>query len=187
MNTTKLPNNYEFFKQFDLKKNKGMNLTIQLLGIAIIAGLIVLARHYNLPLHSNWHVAIVIVVTVLLSILYIFAHELVHGIFIKLLSGVKPDYFIRFPFFCTGSDKAYFNKKSFAIVALSPVIIWGVILLGLLFIVNDNIFISIYIVFIINMAGASGDYLQIYELMKLPKDALIHDNGKVTSIFTKKM
>lgn len=186
MNTKELPLNYEIYKNYDLKRKKKMTTVIQISTIIIIAVFILLARFLHFPMRPDWHIAITISLTVLMCIIYILAHELVHGIFIRILSGLKPNFFLRFPFISTGSDKAYFNKKSFIWIALSPIIIWGATLLVLLFVVPENLFLSFYIVFIINIAGSSGDFLQVYEILKLPEKALIMDNGKETFIYIPK-
>ena len=51
-----------------------------------------------------------------MGVVYMAVHELTHGVFVKLFSGVKPVYFARFPFLCTGNT-AFFNKTSFVTVA----------------------------------------------------------------------
>ena len=112
-------------------------------------------------------------------------HELTHGVFMKLLSGVKPVYFARFPFLCTGST-AYFNKKSFIIVALAPVVLWGTFLIAVLLLLPSDFFLSVYIIIGLNFAGAAGDYFQVYATSKLPSSALIQDNGKETSVYLPK-
>ena len=67
-------------------------------------------------------------------VLYIFLHEFVHGIFIKRYSGKKADYGFTGMYAYAGS-KPYFNKKSYLVIALAPVVLWGIVLTALLLIV----------------------------------------------------
>ncbi len=184
MNTKILPQDYKLLKKFDLKEDKNINLFIQLLFVLIAGSMILLSIGLKFPMRPNWHAAVTIIVTILLCMVYIVLHEMIHGIFIKLLSGVKPDFYFRLPLIATGSSKAYFERKSFIIIALAPVIILGVILIALLFFVASNFFLSVYIVLILNFAGASGDYIQVYAIARLPETALIQDTGKETLIYT---
>lgn len=181
-NMPRLPAGYQLHGIMDLKKDKKIYTSIQITCIIIVICMIGLAKWFNFPTKSSWSTGIIILSTVLMSIVYMAIHELTHGVFMKLLSSVKPVYFARFPFLCTGST-AYFNKKSFITVALAPVVLWGVLLITMLLLLPSDFFISVYIVIGLNFAGAAGDYFQVFAISKLPSTALIQDNGKETSVF----
>ncbi len=181
-NTAQLPSNYQLDGKMDLKKDTKVNLAIQVLFVVIAALMIGLAMLLGFPTKNNWGTGVTILVTVAMCVVYMIVHELIHGIFLKWFSGVKPDYFLRFPFFCTGSG-AYFNKHSFIIVALAPVVIWGVVLIPMLVLLPADFFLSIYIVTALNFAGAAGDYVQVFAISKLSPACLIQDNGKETNMF----
>jgi hypothetical protein len=166
----------------DLKKDKKIYISIQITFALMVLCMITLAKWLDFPTKSNWSTGIIILVTVLMGLVYMTIHEMTHGVTMKLLSGVKPIYFARFPYLCTGST-AYFNKKSVVIVALAPVVIWGAFLIAMLLLLPSDFFISVYIVIGMNFAGAAGDYFQVYAISKLPSKALIQDNGKETSVF----
>jgi len=182
LNSAQLPLNYQFDMKMDLKKDKKINIAVQGLFLLIVALMIGLAMGLNFPTKTNWSTGVTVLVTVAMCAVYMIAHELIHGVFLRLFSGVKPKYFARFPFLCTGNE-AYFNKRSFSIVALAPVIIWGVILLAMLALLPADYFLSIYIVTALNFAGAAGDYFQVFAISKLSPAALIQDNGKETKVF----
>ncbi len=120
--------------------------------------------------------------TIGLVIIYMMLHELTHGVFMQILSKKKPNYAFRFPYLTTGS-LSYFNKTSFLIIALAPVIILGIILLILIFLVSNTVFLSLYVVLGLNFAGSAGDYAQVYYLSKLPNDVLFQDDGYETKVF----
>ena len=182
LNSAQLPPNYQFDMKMDLKKDKKINIAIQGLFLLIAAVMIGLAMWLNFPTKNNWGTGLTVLVTVAMCAVYMITHELIHGIFLKLLSGVKPKYFVRFPFLCTGSE-AYFNKTSFTIVALAPVVIWGILLPAMLALLPADYFLSIYIVTALNFAGAAGDYFQVFAISKLSPTALMQDNGKETKVF----
>lgn len=182
LNSAQLPPDYQLDMKMDLKKDKKINIAIQGVFLFIVALMIGMAVWLNFPTKSNWSTGVTVLVTVAMCAVYMIMHELIHGIFMKLLSGVRPKYFARFPFLCTGSE-AYFNKRSFGIVALAPVVIWGILLCAMLALLPTDYFLSIYIVTALNFAGAAGDYFQVFAISKLSPMALIQDNGKETKVF----
>jgi len=181
-NSIVLPANYEEGGTLDLKKDKKAGLAIQLLFGLIVFLMVVLARWLDFPIDSTWSTVVSIFATVGMSIAYMLVHELTHGVAIRIFSGVRADYFFRFPFVCTGSN-AFFNKASFIVIALAPVVLWGIVLVMLLLVLPSDFFLSIYILIGLNFAGASGDYVQAYEISKLPSMALIQDDGKQSRVF----
>ena len=182
LNSAQLPPNYQFDMKMDLKKDKKINIAIQGLFLLVVALMIGLAMWLHFPTKSDWSTVVTILVTVVMCAVYMIMHELIHGVFLKLFSSVNPKYFVRFPFLCTGSE-AYFNKRSFCIVALAPVIILGILLFAMLVLLPTDYFLSIYIVTALNFAGAAGDYFQVLAISKLSPAALIQDNGKETKVF----
>ncbi|MGI6170095.1 MAG: DUF3267 domain-containing protein [Christensenellales bacterium] len=156
-NTPILPANYQLHGTMDLKKDKKINIGIQVTFILVVVCMIGLAKWLNFPTESNWGTGIRILATVLMGVVYMIVHELTHGVFMKLFSKVKPVYFVRFPFLCTGSA-AYFNKKNFIIIALAPVVLWGAFLIAMLTVHPSDFFLSVYIIIGLNFAGAAGDY-----------------------------
>ena len=184
-NTTKLPTNYVLSQKIDLKKDNKLSLLIQIIFIIIAAMFVGFAIIFKLPIKNEFNAFKNIVITVGLVFLYMIVHELTHGVFIKFLSKEKPMYTFRFPFLTTGSN-VYFNKRSFIIIALAPVIGWGTILLLALFVVPQYLFMSIYIVLGLNFAGSAGDYIQVVSFSKLSNTTLLHDDGNKTSVYSLK-
>jgi hypothetical protein len=182
VNSITLPEHYEERGTLDLKKDKKSGLAIQLLFGSIVVLMVVLARWFEFPVDSSWNTAVSILATVGMAIAYIMVHELTHGIVIRIISGVRADYFFRFPFVCTGS-KVFFNKASFISIALAPVVLWGIVLIVLLLVLPPDYFLSMYILIGLNFAGAAGDYVQTYAISKLPPSALIQDDGKQSRVF----
>ncbi len=184
-NTIKLPTNYELSHKIDLKKDNKINLLIQIIFVLIALMVVSFAIIFEFPIKNKFNAFENIVITVVLVFLYMIVHELTHGVFIQFISKEKPIYNFRFPFLTTGSN-VYFNKTSFIIIALAPVIIWGVILLLALFVVPQYLFMGIYIVMGLNFAGSAGDYVQVINFSKLSNTTLFYDDGKETSVYSLK-
>lgn len=181
-NTSSLPTGYEVIRKINLAEDKRINLTIQLCFIFITAILIGFAFWARLPLSNDLNPFFSFLITIFLVLVYMALHELTHAFFIKVFSGRRPSFRIRLPFLSVGSE-TYYNRKSFVIIAIAPAFIGGISLILLLFLVPTQIFISFYILLIVNFAGSAGDYVQAYIAINSPANVLLQDNGKETSLF----
>lgn len=181
-NTNELPITYKLSHKINLKNDKKISLLIQVIFILIALVMVGLAIVLDFPIKSEMKTITKIIMTMGLVIIYMALHELTHGIFMQILSKKKPNYAFRFPYLTTGS-LSYFNKTSFFMIALAPVIIWGIILLIAVLFVPNTLFLSLYVVLGLNFAGSAGDYAQIYHLSKLPNDVLLQDDGHETKVF----
>lgn len=177
-----LPESYEYSHKINLKTDKKINFWIQAIFIVVALVMVFLAVYLKLPIQSDLKTITKILITVVFVVIYMFFHELTHGICIRLLSKKKLTYAIRFPFLITGSQ-TYFNKFNFIIIALAPVIIWGIILSITIFFIPQFLLLSTYVVLGLNFAGSSGDYMQVYYLSKCPRYSLIQDDGNETKVF----
>ena len=117
-------------------------------------------------------------------ILYVILHELVHGVFMKRFSGKKPSYGFTGAYAYAGSD-AYFDKKSYIIIALAPVVVWGVVLALFNVFVSEQWFWVVYFIQVNNLSGAAGDYYVVWKFRSLPKDILVQDNGVSMTVYGK--
>jgi len=173
-NTINLPSDYQFHTNFDFNKDKKILYGLQISLFAILGLMIGLSYLLELPMKSSWSTVATILITVGMAGFYLIIHEFTHGAFYYFLSGVKPIYAVKLPYLATGSP-VYFNKTSFMIIALAPVVVWGIILTLMLLFLPADFFKSIYIVLAINFAGSSGDIFLSYKLSKLPSKALFQD------------
>ncbi len=181
-NTLILPSTYHLNSKIDLKQDKKILFSIQI--VFLLTGLlfVTLALVFHFPTKNDLGVVVNIITSIIIGVVYMVLHELTHGVMIRFFSKKKPHYSFRFPYLCTGSY-AYYNKLSFIIITLAPVVLWGIVLITLLLVLPYKFFLSIYIVTAINFAGAAGDYFQVHTFSKLKQSSLIQDNGKETSVF----
>lgn len=181
-NSFVLPTDYKVLRKVNLAKDKKFNLVIQLCFIFIAVILIAFAFRTDLPLSNGMNPFLSFLITIFLVLVYMSLHELTHALFIQFFSDSRPSFRFRFPFLSVGSE-SYFNRKSFMIIALAPVVIWGILLISLLLIVPHQIFLSIYVLLILNFAGSGGDYVQAYIGITSPPETLLQDNGKITTLY----
>ena len=186
-NTMILPSNYRRLLDIDLLKDKKLALLVNGLSLLIAVPMVLLAPVSVLslldmslgirPAFLRLCVALVGMVA------YIFLHELVHGIFIRHFSGVKAHYGFTGLYAYAGSD-AYLNKKGYLILALAPVVFWGVVLAVLTQLVPESWFWSVYFIQICNISGAAGDLYVTVKFAGLPADILVQDSGVAMRVFS---
>ena len=180
--TSTLPAGYQAKRTFDMSKDKQLNMVIQFSFLFITGVLIGVALWVGLPLSTDLNPFLSFLVTVLLVLIYMSLHELTHTLFIKIFSGSLPSFRIRFPFLSVGSE-ATFKRSEFIVIALAPVLLWGALLIILLFVIPERFFLSIFILVIVNFAGSGGDYVQAYIAFNSHAHTLFQDNGKKTTLF----
>ena len=181
-----LPEGYEEILSIDLQKDKRLMLTVNGAAVLISVAMIVLGiilhpikifYHEQFLIRALMHLAIIGVG----SVLYIILHEAVHGVFMRLFCRVKPHFGFTGLYAYAGSD-AYYAKLPYIIIALAPVVIWGVVLLALCLLLPD-FFWAIYFIQITNISGAAGDLFVTVKFLRLPKDILVRDTGVSMTVY----
>ena len=180
-----LPNGYREIEHVDLQKDKKLALLVNVIAVIIMV-ITFLIGHVIVPFWSFYDMGGILPMVVMLvgMIAYIFLHEIVHGIFMKKYSEQKPFYGFTGMYAYAGSN-CYFSKKSYIVIALAPIVVWGIVLLVLNLIFQETWFWVIYFIQIINLSGAAGDLYVTYRFSKLPEDILIKDVGVSMTIYSK--
>lgn len=178
-----LPENYHESFHIDLQKDKKLAVLVNLLSLVIavavgFAGLFIrpfeLSPKDLLPLCFAFPVA---------SIVYLFLHEAVHGIFMRAFSGVRPHYGFTGLYAYAGSS-AYFDRDRYLIIALAPVVVWGLVLAVLCAASTSNFWFWVwYFIQVINLSGAAGDLYVTVRFLKLPKTILVKDTGVSMTVY----
>lgn len=188
--TMKLPEGYNEFFKVDLLKNKKQMWFVNLLALALTAVLLVIGGFMQpistmamdennvAPFFAKW-LGILAAMAV-----YLVLHELVHGICMKHYSGVKAHYGFTGLYAYAGSE-AYFAKVPYIVIALAPVVVWGVVLFVACCLVPANWFWPVYFIQICNISGAAGDAYVTAKFSKFPDDILVHDNGVSMVVYSK--
>jgi len=117
-------------------------------------------------------------------LLYVVAHELIHGVFIKKYSGRKAKYGFAGAYAWAGSD-AYFNKRQYIVIALAPIVLLGLLLLLLNVLLPQEWFWPVYLIQMLNISGAAGDIYLTGLMGRLPADVLVKDAGLSMEIYAR--
>ena len=189
MSCKELPEGYVFHEKIDLKNNKKQFWLVQGLcyGTFVLfaaLGFVIMFFGNLAPSEHGGIMWIVMLFTWSVGYLvYIVLHELTHGLFMYAFSGRKIRFGASFTYAYCGSD-SYFNKKEYIMIALAPVVVWGIV-----FAVLDAVFRIegwFWVIWLLqagNIGGAMGDFFCTYKIAHCPKDVLVLDNGTDMMIY----
>lgn len=185
-----LPEYYKEILRIDLQKDKKLALIVNILAI-VIAVVLAVPAHFVVPIFSLFNMEsgfgnylLRFVVLLLAIVLYMVLHELVHGAVMKLCGTKKVKYGFTGMYAFAGSDD-YYDKKAYLIIALSPVVLWGILLAVWSCFVSPEWFWVIYLVQITNLSGAAGDLFVTVKFLKLPEDILVKDYGVSMVVYSR--
>lgn len=180
--TAELPRTYREHRTVDLKKDKKFAVAVQ--GLFVLMALVAVgaALLLELPLETSWSPILTISVTLFACLIYMAVHEATHGVVLQILTKVKPSYAVRFPFLTTGNH-AYLTRRSAVVVALAPVVIWGIVLAAALLTLPQDYLRTAYILLALNFAGSAGDFVEAYVVSRQQPDALVQDDGHKFHVF----
>ncbi len=184
-----LPEGYKQIFSVDLQKNKKLSVLVNVLAIVITLVLAV-PMHFYIPFTklfdmSEGMLAYFIRFAVLLVslVVYIFLHELVHGITMRIMGTEKVKYGFTGLYAFAGSDDFY-DKKGYITIALAPVVLWGVVIAVINLLVPESWFWVVYFIQIMNISGAAGDFYVTAKFSRMPDDILVHDCGVGMTVYS---
>ena len=185
MNFKTFPKGYRQIEVMDFVRNRKQLMIVSVSAIAVMAVMIVLGLLFfpTRPswdfLKANWWAWIVLAG---MHIAYVLLHEITHGLLMHALSGVKPKYGLKLPYAYAGST-VWFDRRSHGLIALAPLVLWGVVLFVLERMLPGHWFWLLYTVQIANISGSAGDVYCVLHMLRLPRDIVIQDTGTRMRIF----
>lgn len=185
----KLPENYHPIRMVDLQKNKKEMLLVN--GVALAIGvLMAVPMHFVVPIGTLFDMsegllpyAVRFVVMMLGMVAYLILHEAVHGIAMKSFGCKKVRYGFTGMYAYAGCDE-FFDKVGYLVIALAPVVVWGVVLGVLQLFVPVSWFWVVYLIQITNISGAAGDFYVSCLFAKLPENILVKDVGTSMTVYS---
>ena len=184
-----LPEGYKEVLSVNLQKDKKLALIVNLIGLVVMLAMGV-PMHFYIPISTLFDFSQGLgaycarfVVMIISLVLYLVLHELVHGITMKTCGTKKVKYGFTGMYAFTGSDD-YYDKKSYIIIALAPVVVWGIVLAIINCLVPENWFWVVYLIQISNISGAAGDIYVTAKFSKLPNDILVRDSGVGMTVYS---
>ena len=185
-----LPQGYTELYSVNLQKDKKMMVLVNIAATIIAVAMVVPACFY-VPISAlfdmeNGFVSYVIRFASLavFTVLYMFLHELVHGIAMKLCGTKKVKYGFTGMYAFAGSDD-YYHKKPYIFIALAPVVLWGVVIAIINPFITKEWFWVVYFLQVTNLSGAAGDLFVTIKFSRFPKDILVKDYGVGMTVYSK--
>ena len=184
-----LPDHYREIFSVNLQRDKKTAVWINALSLLIAVPLAV-AGHWMVPIHALFDFsqgmgayALRCGALIVGMIVYMVLHELVHGITMKYFGAGKIRYGFTGLYAYAGADD-YFDKSSYIIIALAPVVFWGVALAVISLFVSPGWFWVVYGIQIVNLSGAAGDLYVTAKFSRMPSDILVKDVGIGMTVYS---
>lgn len=182
-----LPDGYTYLDKIDIQHNKKQFWVVN--GFSFLLFVIMLVGGFFIE-HSDldYSLAAIVVLAVFIvgSILYIILHEATHGIVMRFSVKAKLNFGFKGWAAYAGST-GYFDKKHYIIIALAPLVLWGVVFAILNVFFHSGIwFWAVWLLQTLNVSGAAGDMFCTYKMLTYPKDILVRDSGMDMLIFRRK-
>jgi len=191
MNTSTqiLPDGYVQSAEINLKKDKRLTILLNIgafivfiLMFYLLTGFTALVR----PDITNFSETITIekMLSALgLTVIVLIIHEIIHGLFFWIFSHGRPVFALRPLYAYAGAPTWFFSKRQYAITALAPLVIIGVVGLLLIMLAQVSWLLMIAFLVALNTGGAMGDLFVFIRLLKLSSICYVNDTGDLVTFF----
>ena len=191
--TKTLPEGYVLSGEINLKKNKRLTITLNIVAFFVfvpsfflLSSLAALVRPDLMNTSGSITAggeAVGLAVVVGLMFLFMTIHELIHGFFFWVFTRSRPVFAIRLFYAYAGAPDWYIPTRQFAFVAVGPLVVISAV--GLQLILLAPIRWIMFIIFFVamNTGGSAGDLLVLTRLVKLPPTCLANDTGDVVTFY----
>lgn len=180
-----LPDTHKEILYVDMQGDKKLMVVINVLAL-IIAAVMAAVMLFVVPIDTLFegeNIEIKMLTFVVGMVLYMVLHEAVHGIAMKCCGCKKVRFGVKGPYAFAATDD-YLPRKSYVLIALAPIVVWGVVFAVLNLLVPADWFWIVYLLQIINISGAAGDLYISFRLRKLPDDILVQDSGVSMRVYS---
>lgn len=183
-----LPAGYREILAVDLQKNKRLALLVNGFAVVLMAALVgaALPFHSILTLFRIENLGLYILKFLVLFLgyaAYIVLHEAVHAVAMRHFSTAKVNFGFTGMYAYAGSD-GYYCKSHYIIIALAPVVFWGIVLAIVNVLVPEDWFYVVYLIQVGNLSGAAGDFYVTWKMSRLPKDIVVRDSGVAMTVYS---
>lgn len=104
-------------------------------------------------------------------------HELIHGLFFWLFTGVRPQFGFKVYYAYAAAPDWFLPRNQFLVVGLGPIVLISLAGLGLMTVVSDQLLPELLLLLILNAAGSVGDLAVVGWLLGQPATTYINDTG----------
>jgi hypothetical protein len=187
--TQTLPDGYVQSGEINLKKDKRLAIVLNILAFLIFIFIFYLLSLFGAMLRtgttniSGSISAGAMILLIGLTVFILIVHELIHGFFFWIFSRSKPVFALRPLYAYAGAPDWYFPKRQYAITALGPLVIIGVLGLLLMLLAPVSWLLTIAFLVALNTSGAIGDIFVFIRLLKCSPTSFANDTGDVVTFF----
>lgn len=185
-----LPEGYKEIFSVNLQKDKKTAIFINVLAL-LISAVMIIPMHFYISIGTLFDMSkglgtytVRFLCLMGLIVIYMVLHELVHGITMKFFGTKKVKYGFNGMYAFAGSDD-YYDQKSYIIIAVAPVVVWGFVLAVINTFVPTEWFWVTYMIQVCNISGAAGDMYVTAKFSRFPKDILVQDSGIGMIVYSK--
>lgn len=181
-----LPQGYVPFATIDLVHNKKQFWIVNGLSVALCVIMLVLPALWGRSLRDivgeGSLSALLLRLGVVAGLLaYIALHELTHGAVMKAC-GASVRYGYKVVYAYAGSY-AYFTRSAYFVIALAPVVLWGIVFAVLTACLPEHWFWVGWLWQLMNVSGAAGDFYCSIRILRAPRDTLVQDTGTAMTFY----
>ncbi len=116
-------------------------------------------------------------------IAYIVLHELTHAVVMRFYGAGKLCFGFTGLYAYAGSKEDYFDKACYRVIALAPLVLWGLIFGLIQSLVDESWVWVVWFLQIGNVSGAAGDVYVTIRLMRQPASVWIQDTGFAMTVW----
>lgn len=188
MSYPELPSGYDLYKILDMANDRHEFMRVNICSLLLVVFMVAVGIYF-VPISSVFKVEVWKQLFCILAMLaglvvYVYMHEWAHGVCIKLFTGENAEFgFVKKSGMAYAKSSFFFSRKAYIIIALAPVVLWGIILALMLREIPEQYFWYLYAIQIFNMAGAAGDFYVVWLVSRMPKKILIFDEGVSMKFF----
>ena len=180
-----LPSQYKATREIDLQKDRKTSLIVNICAVVVMLLLGIIGLLIKKPSFDDGMI-LRLIVLMFAYVAYIVAHEATHGLVMKVFGAKKLRFGFTGLYAYAGSKEDYFTRIPYMLIALAPVVIWGIIFGALCVILPATWFWTVYLLQIGNIAGAAGDLYVTGIMCRMPADCYVQDTGVSMTIYTSK-
>jgi hypothetical protein len=175
----KLEDNYIENEVIDFNKKRYV-ITFNIASIAIAFAIFFIFRVQSCPIFTVSSIIFIIAGYFFLVII----HELIHALFIWIFSRKRAHFKFSLIYASAGASDRYFDRSSYIVIALSPVIIISLFLYLLINLSSPDLYNGILLVLALNISSAIGDFYISFITATKEKETLVRDEGEIMHFYT---
>lgn len=181
----RLAKGYRLLESLDFVKNRKQMTSVLSLSLFLTALMIAIGL-MTMPIKITWQFMTgnfwTFPALLAMHLVYIPLHELVHGLWMRVFSREKIRYGFQGCYAYAGSN-AFFSVAQHNIIAVAPLITWGIALAALERVLPEAWFWILFSVQIVNVSGSAGDLYCVFRTLRYPRGTRIQDTGVRMRVF----